>query len=185
MIFFVCGPHCSGKTSLLSSLHSECFISNMGEEIGKALFYERNLDTSSQGHQFELEVSQKEIERDHVYFQSGISSIGIETWHPGNIAYSLVRNPNVADHLCQLAKESPLINCVAGVYLQIPKKKIGERTRTFAGMENWAMDFYSQVDGHIPRVLDQLNLSSRTICLDATDSKENILEFVKSWLGNK
>jgi hypothetical protein len=52
-------------------------------------------------------------------------------------------------------------------------------------MENWAMDFYSQVDSHILRVLDQLNLTSRTICLDATDSKENILKFVKSWLGNK
>jgi hypothetical protein len=90
---------------------------------GKALFYERKLDTSSPVHQFELEVSQKKIDRDYVYFQSGSGSIGIETWHPGCIAYSLVRNPDIADHLYQLVQESPLINCVAGVYLQIPKKK--------------------------------------------------------------
>ena len=93
-IIFFCGPHCSGKTSILKALHQSNFISYYGLEIGKDLFYKRKLNTASQGEEYELEVTSLELERDFLIApMKGI--IGIETWHPGNLAYAMVRNPNI------------------------------------------------------------------------------------------
>ena len=86
---FFCGPHCGGKTSILRDLYKEGIISEYGSEIGKDLFYQRHIDTALQGEDFEKEITNMEISRDNEYSRKqGV--IGIESWHPGNLAYAMI-----------------------------------------------------------------------------------------------
>ncbi len=42
MVLFLCGPHCSGKTTILKKLLSEKRIDYFGHEIGKEFFIKEN-----------------------------------------------------------------------------------------------------------------------------------------------
>ena len=93
------GPHGSGKTTL-----GLCLGNQLGwrrdVEIGEVLRREalsRNDNAHALASQpdFDLEVTRAELRRD-------AASIGpriIETWHPGNLAYAQLRNPDLAKHL--------------------------------------------------------------------------------------
>ena len=64
-----------------------------------------------------------ELERDNkLVNHDGI--IGIETWHPGNLAYALVRNPDCVDDLIKLAKQSSLLPSAKGLWLRMDYSKI-------------------------------------------------------------
>ena len=39
MFMFICGPHASGKTSILQALERDNVITGCGYEIGKEIFY--------------------------------------------------------------------------------------------------------------------------------------------------
>lgn len=177
-LFFICGPHCSGKTSILSTLMDQGIIDVRGSEIGKDLFYERKFMTSAQGPEFEFEVAQKELDRDNT-FTDGDKIIGVETWHPGNISYALVRNPETMEKLIEMANQSPFINNAYGIWLRIPPNIIKERTQTFKDDPEWAADFYTKIDSHLENVLSALNLLDKTIIIDASGSFDEVVELVK------
>ncbi|MBD5469455.1 MAG: hypothetical protein HDR21_15120 [Lachnospiraceae bacterium] len=178
MIVFLCGPHCSGKSSILKSLYDESLLSDWGFEIGKELYYQNHFDTECQNQDFEFEVSRRELNRDHKYVKSkGI--IGIETWHPGNLAYAAVRNPSIVSKLIRCMIKSPLISNARGIRLQISPEVILERTKTFQQNRDWAVDFYTKIDNVLDTCLKQLGLQDRCVFINANQSLEAVIEEVK------
>ncbi|HEX2946049.1 MAG TPA: hypothetical protein VHT96_08835 [Clostridia bacterium] len=181
MFFFLCGPHCCGKTSILSILESEGYISARGSEIGKDLFYKRSFQTESQNSDFEFEVTRLELERDR-YFHNTPGVIGIETWHPGNLAYASVRNPKSIKELAELSRQSPIIMNISGIWLRIPKCEIIARSKTFKDNKEWAGEFYEKVDQNMEMCLKELGLLERTTIIDANRPFESVLTDVKNHL---
>ncbi|MEI4463760.1 hypothetical protein SZL87_15145 [Exiguobacterium indicum] len=181
-LFYVIGPHCSGKTTILKTLEANGGIVARGSEIGKDLYYERRFSTAEQGHEFELEVAHKELARDHIY--SSIEGIvGVETWHPGNIAYAMVRNPASAGELYKVAEASPAMSGAFGIWLRIPGEVIKDRTLTFADDPEWAADFYGKIDDCLEGILNTMGLLDSTLIVDACQSKEDILREVEAFLS--
>lgn len=178
MVIFFCGPHCSGKSSLLGALYNEGLFSFCGNEIGKELFYQRKFSTEEQDEQFEFEVSHDELKRDaECARMRGL--IGIETWHPGNLAYAMVRNPNSVSKLISLMKESPLIPNAYGIRLTIPSEVIFARTKTFQDNRTWAADFYTKIDNCLDSCLVQLGLQNKCVHIDATQEFNIVMKEVK------
>lgn len=177
-LIFVCGPHCGGKTSILKELYSRGIIESRGSEIGKDLYYKRRFQTEAQNHDFEIEVATRELDRDIHYYSNVTGLIGVETWHPGNLAYAAVRNPDSIPELIETAKKSPFIKDAIGIWLRIPRNVIEERTLTFKNNKEWAGEFYSKIDSQFELMLDKLGLFSNTFCIDANRSKEEVFSEV-------
>jgi len=177
-IIFFCGPHCSGKSSILDSLYKEGIFSALGNEIGKDLFYQRGFETARQDEQFEFEVSRRELERDVIYAsRQGI--IGIESWHPGNLAYAMVRNPDSVSRLVSYMISSPLLSNAYGIRLSVSPETIFSRTETFRDNRSWAADFYSKIDGCLDFCLTQLGLQERSISINADKDFSTVIKEVK------
>ena len=182
-IFFFCGPHCCGKTSILTKLKLEGIISERGTEIGKDLFYSRHFETSSQNSSFEIEICRRELQRDITYAgKTGI--IGIETWHPGNLAYAKVRNPNIVPFLTKLISESPLLHACKGFRFNLSKESIFGRTKTFANNREWAVDFYTTIDSVLDECISLLDLNNRIIEVDANLPFDVVYDKVKRHILN-
>lgn len=180
-LFFVIGPHCSGKTTILQTLETKGVIVTRGSEIGKDLYYERSFSTAEQDHAFELEVAHMELQRDHEFSMlEGV--IGVETWHPGNLAYAMVRNPESSEDLYEIASKSPFMKNAFGIWLRIPGEVIKDRTLTFADNPEWAAEFYGKIDNCLEGILKRMNLYESTLIIDACMSKEEILQQVETYL---
>lgn len=177
-VIFFCGPHCSGKSSLLESLYKEGWFSFLGKEIGKELFYQRKFSTEEQDEQFEFEVSSEELKRDAKYAKMR-GLIGIETWHPGNLAYAMVRNPNSVSKLISYMKESQLLSNAHGIRLTIPPEVIFARTKTFQDNRAWAADFYTKIDNSLDSCLVKLGLQDRCVCINAAQEFSAVMKEVK------
>lgn len=175
---FLCGPHCSGKTSILKELHREGVISEVGTEIGKELFYQHHIDTASQGEEFEKKITQMEIMRDEKYAKNG-GVIGIESWHPGNLAYAMVRNPSIVPYLLHRIKESPLLPIAYGICFCVSRENIFLRTQTFKDKKSWAADFYMQIGSCMNECLDYLGLLERCVFIDANRAYDDVYLDVK------
>jgi len=178
-VFFVCGAHASGKTSIVHRLADEGVFDFVGSEIGKDLFYERQLSTQDQTARFEEEIMQLELLRDASLVNARHRRVALETWHPGNLAYVAVRNPQAYEAMVSLALSSPLLSCSRGTWLRIKKNTIRERTKTFAQNAEWAADFYEKIDGEIGNALDRLGIRQRTVIVDAEEPFEKVLSIVR------
>lgn len=177
-LFFICGPHCSGKTSIIRDLGKEFPALITGHEIGKEFYYKRKaagFSTDSAGEKFEFEVADAELSRDH-----GLS-VGshalMETWHPGNLAYALMRNPAAAPRLASYIKSSSRIigsGRVIGVRILVSRENISKRTRTFADAPEWAADFYTAISSLIPSALQMLGLEKHTVTVDGNQGYDAV-----------
>jgi nicotinamide riboside kinase len=183
-VFFICGPHCSGKTSIIKRLYKEGVISYAGDEIGKRLYYNRKLITDKQNSDFELEVTQMELTRD-ASLDTKNQICCIETWHPGNLAYAAVRNPDFLPKLLEECKKSRILNDVWGISLRVPVGKIAQRTQTFSNKREWAEYFYREIDKKLDFCIDLLDLKSRTTEIISEDNIENVYQLVKNEIENK
>lgn len=180
---FFCGPHCSGKTSLLQRLEREGVLTRWGAEIGKELFYQRKFAPEQQDAAFELEVTERELARDLTFMaQDGL--IGLETWHPGNLAYAAVRNPDVVEMLLVRMKTSPLLSDAHGIRFSVSRDTIFQRTRTFQEDREWAVDFYSRIDSELDVCLQRLGLQDRTRWIDANQDFDVVLRKVRLALSD-
>lgn len=180
---FFCGPHCSGKTSILRALEHEGVLAQWEPEIGKELFYQRKFATEQQGIAFELEVTERELARDAICMvRKGL--IGIETWHPGNLAYAAVRNPDAVEILVKRMKTSPLLSDVYGIRFSVSWDTIFRRTSTFRGDREWAADFYSKIEGKLDMCLHRLGLESRVRWIDANQDFDAVLRQVRRALAD-
>lgn len=177
-IIFICGAHCAGKTSLLKALTEKHVLDRWEFEIGKDLFYKRKLKTATQGKAFELEVSNLELERDFALLKAE-GLIGIETWHPGNLAYAAIRNPDSVPKLLELMKKSPLIEQAHGIWLRVSAEKIFERTKTFNQSRSWAAEFYTKIDKVTARCLNELGLKNKVTTIDADREFDLVFNDVK------
>jgi len=183
-IFFICGPHCSGKTSIITRLIEDGIISFGGTEIGKDFYYARKnegFDTEKVGFDFEFEVTNAEIARDEmIYKNKGIAVL--ETWHPGNLAYIIKRNPSIGkDIVKHIQKCSPLLNIkdsIMGIRLDTAWDSIYKRTKTFSDNRNWAADFYTEISKKISYAISIFGLSQVTFPVDANGSFENTYQKV-------
>jgi hypothetical protein len=166
VLIYLCGPHTAGKTSILKSLQDCTDIDYVGDEIGKKLFYERKLNTEKQNESFELEITQLELGRDALILQSNFKIAVVESWHVGNLAYAMVRNPHSIDTLTKLISTSPLLQKSYGIWLRVSKENIFNRTKTFSTDRKWASEFYTLIDSKIESCFEMLGLTSYYI-LDA------------------
>lgn len=182
-IIFFCGPHCSGKSSLLRTLYEEGIFSSWGNEIGKELFYRQGFSTENQSEEFEFKVSREELERDFK-FANNPGLIGIETWHPGNLAYATVRNPSSVSKLVSYMKKSPLLSNAYGIRLSIPSEVIFTRTKTFQNNRAWAAIFYTKINNCLDSCMEQLGLQGRYVCIDADREFDIVMKEVKNVIEN-
>lgn len=180
---FFCGPHCSGKTSILKDLHKEGLLSEIGLEIGKELFYQRHIDTASQGEEFEKEITQMEIKRD-VEYAKRRGTIGIESWHSGNLAYAMVRNQSVVPYLLQEIKKSPMLPLAYGICFHVSWENIFLRTQTFKGSQKWAADFYTQIGSCLNECLNHLGLMEKCVFVDANRPYGDVYSDVRMAVKN-
>lgn len=184
MFMFICGPHASGKTSILRALERDNIITGCGYEIGKEIFYRDKGIPDKRDEAFEVELTKMELERD-IYFANlpGVSMS--ETWHPGNLAYVAVRNPKSFRRLSALMRTSPLIDTAWGIKLLTTPEQMHERTKTFIDNKEWAVDFHSRVGEKIDECLYELGLMARTITLDTSGGLEHVVERVKDFIFSK
>ena len=77
-------------------------------------------------------------------------------------------------------KKSPLINSAFGIYLDIPPNIIFQRTKTFKNNKEWAKNFYSEINKHLPMCFEKLGLTERIIKIDASGDFDYVLSEVKS-----
>jgi len=177
-LFFICGPHCSGKTSIIRDLGKEIPFLTTGHEIGKEFYYKRKaagFSTDGAGEEFEYEVANAELARDHG-LSSGSYAL-METWHPGNLAYALMRNPEAAPRLAaHIKRNSRIISSgrVIGIRVLVSRENICRRTRTFADAPEWAADFYSSISSLIPQALQMLGLEKHTITIDGNQGYDQV-----------
>ena len=183
-IIFFCGPHCSGKTTILKTLYKEGLLNSWKFEIGKDLFYKRRLKTEIQDANFEFEVSELELKRDLEIAENETGLVGIETWHPGNLAYAMVRNAQIVPNLIEIMKTSPLIQEAHGIWLHIPAEVIFQRTKTFENDRAWAADFYTKIENNLQYCLKELGLQDRIISIDSNRELTSVIEDVKSEIRN-
>jgi thymidylate kinase len=184
VLVYLCGPHTAGKTSILKSLQGCTDIDYTGDEIGKKLFYEKKFNTEKQNEDFELEITRLELERDALILQGNYKIAVVESWHVGNLAYAMVRNPHSIDALTKLISASPLLKKSYGIWLRVSKENIFNRTKTFSTDRKWASEFYTLIDLKIESCFETLGLTSYCI-LDAdreldknTNDVHNIIQSV-------
>lgn len=177
-VFFLCGPHCSGKTSILEKLHDEGIIEYRATEIGKDLYYQRKLVTSAQDEEFEFEVTRLELDRDKDIYLSD-KHVGIETWHPGNMAYAMIRNPDCVSALKKVMLQTPLLNEIIPIRISVSKVNIYNRTKTFSDDRQWASEFYSKIDNKLDSCLNELGLLDITMRVDGNKPFKEVYEEVK------
>ncbi len=185
MVLFLCGPHCSGKTTILKKLLNEKRIDYFGHEIGKEFFYKRKsygFKTEETGIDFEFEVTHLELNRD-ISLNDDKGIIGIETWHPGNLAYALNRNPHVFSDLLNLIKQkSPLLANAKGIWFRVSRDNIKRRTLTFSDRPDWAAEFYTKIDSLMKKCLNDLEIFDHTTMIDANkpfvDVYNQVIQFM-------
>jgi adenylate kinase family enzyme len=103
--FVLIGPHSAGKTTIGHAI-SKRLDCRYDHEIGRVL-REKYLKVNSKYHamieqdDFDIEVFRQEYLRD---LRSNCNRI-VETWHPGNIAYSYLRSPRTTDYLMAKVKK--------------------------------------------------------------------------------
>lgn len=181
-LIFICGIHCSGKTTLLKNLKENSNITFYGNEIGKDLFYQRKFQPDEQNIKFELEVTTKELERDKRILDEYTGSVAVESWHPGNLAYAYTRNPDCAEKIIDLVKKSPLLSSAHGIWLKIPPETIEDRSKTFINNTKWAVQFYKKINENIENSLKVLNLFDRTITINATKPLPEIVKSTQQYI---
>lgn len=181
---FICGPHAAGKTSIIKALKDSDKNISCYEEIGKELFYSRKFCTDKQGIEFEKEVSELEVKRDILLVHNKEIKI-VETWHPGNLAYASVRNPNEINDVYEIIDKSPYLSKAIGIWLRIPKEVIIKRTKTFKDNAQWAGNFYSDIDKNIEKQLKFLGLYDKTNIVDANRDFNLVLADIKKIIYNK
>ena len=178
MFMFICGPHASGKTSILRALERDNVITGCGYEIGKEIFYRDKGQPDTRDEDFEVALTKMELERDREFANLPGVSVS-ETWHPGNLAYVAVRNPKSFRRLSALMRTSPLIEYAWGIKLLTTPEQMHERTQTFSGNKDWAVDFHSRVGDKIDECLYELGLTARTVTLDTSGGLDYTVRRVK------
>lgn len=184
MFIFICGPHASGKTSILRALERDNVITGCGYEIGKEIFYRDKGIPDKRDEAFEVELTKMELERD-MYF-ANLPGVSVsETWHPGNLAYVAVRNPKSFRRLSALMRTSPLIETAWGIKLLTTPEQMHERTKTFSDNKEWAVDFHSRVGEKIDDCLYELGLMARTVAIDTSGGLDYVVERVKDIIRDR
>jgi len=178
-IIYLCGAHTSGKTTILKAIEQLDDVDFVGGEIGKDLYYQRKFKTDNQKESFELEVTELELRRDNKIINSNFNCSVVETWHIGNLAYAMVRNPDCEKKLVEMIKTSPLLNSSLGIWLQVSRENIYARTQTFNDNRSWAADFYSKIDFKIADCFKILNLANHII-VDANGELNTVINDVKN-----
>lgn len=189
-LIYLCGAHAAGKTTIRESLknHPDVDYYN-GVEIGKKLYYEAEDNknfTANQNEEFEKKITQMELARDADILQKAYKIAVVETWHVGNLAYAMKRNPNSADVLVKLAHTSPFFHKSFGIWLRVSKETIFQRTKTFSEDREWASEFYADIDSKIELCFQMLGITNDNYCiLDANRTLEknindvhNIIKFI-------
>ena len=183
MMFF-CGSHTAGKTSILKSLQEYGIIDYLGAEIGKELFYARSLNPAKQDDNFEFEVTQLELKRDALIMKNKYKMPAVESWHIGNLAYALERNPRSVERLIQLINTSPWLHNAYGIWLRVSKENIFKRTKTFSMERQWAAEFYALIDSKIESCFDMLGLTNYCI-VDANQDLDKVIKDVHNIIQSK
>ncbi len=180
-LFYIAGPHCAGKTSILKRLKEDGIIDFNGFEIGKEFYYQRQREgfkTEKADLTFEKEVAFRELERDKSLNEMNITA-AVETWHPGNLAYVMTRNPQHYQKILSLIKKSSVFlssKNVKGIVLKLSPQLMYTRTKTFKNDPGWAVNFYTQISYHLQQTLEDLKLIEHTTFINADLPLDEVYE---------
>lgn len=100
------GQHGAGKTTI-GRFVAGALNSIFASEIGGALRQEVSYNALESATDFDREVMRRELLRDHELRENPIAApYVVETWHTGNLAYALLRSPELASaYLDELRKQ--------------------------------------------------------------------------------
>ncbi|MCO4756114.1 MAG: hypothetical protein KC478_16650 [Bacteriovoracaceae bacterium] len=173
------GAHTAGKTSIGKRLLHESHIDYFGHEIGKEYFYSGDLDPDTAGVAYEHAITKQEVDRDHLIFNNyKDSTCVLETWHIGNLAYLLTRNPSGEKELIEVIKRSPIIESVDIIYLTVSRDNIISRTTNFKDDPHGAAEFYLKIQDNIEKVISNLKLEHRVCRINADQDFEDVFGLV-------
>lgn len=179
MLFFICGPHACGKSTILQHLLERKVFTQIGLEIGKVMYYEKGIASDQLDTHFEDIVTQKELARDDK-FATQIGVIGVESWHPGNLAYALVRNKHHIDSLLSEMKHSPFIDSAFGIWVMASTETIQNRTTLFQDKIEWVAEFYGQINYALPEALRLLGFEAHYATVDGNRELHLIVDEIEA-----
>jgi thymidylate kinase len=169
----VCGPHASGKTTIIQMLKDHLVADFFEFEIGKELFYLEKITTDKVDDSFDSRITIMELERDNTY-KDKTGVLVVESWHPGNLAYVIVRNEHMTSSIVSQMLLSPLISNAHVIWLNTSKENIFHRTKTFAQKREWAADFYDKLSWVIPKALKYLSLLDNFTIVDTNQPLDEV-----------
>ncbi len=99
-IFVFNGIANSGKTTLAQAVSKASDRFSFFPEVGGMLRNEVTYSNLESGEEFDLEVLRRELRRDKQLIECDAVPI-VETWHIGNAAYAMARNPDITGTFLQ------------------------------------------------------------------------------------
>lgn len=152
------GIHGAGKSTLGEYMKRQGCI--YFSEIGRELRSKVNYTVFEQVEDFDKQVMSEELKRDKILIKTEKTPV-VETWHPGNIAYAMIRNPQVADIYMQEFNGSLQYFKPTIVMLDIDRLTFNNRVSENTGDKNsedlW--QFYQEIRSNTMQVYSEFDLS--------------------------
>lgn len=156
------GIHGSGK-STLGEIMLNCgylYFPEIGREVRRKVQY----TVFEQIEDFDKEVMRQELNRDSIILGSN-GRIAIETWHPGNIAYAMIRNLQVAKEYKHQFANSLKFFEPTFITLDISRQTFIDRASENTGDKNMEdlWQFYQEIRRNTFQIYQEFDLNYHVI----------------------
>lgn len=186
MLIVTNGVHGAGKTTVGKLVAVELRIPYK-PEIGGQLRQEVDYNAMESATDFDREVMRRELMRDHQVQRDSNEAFILETWHTGNIAYALERNPKFAQtYMIELARQLKKFNVFHCLFQINDQTFINRATeRVHPGEMNSLVEFYRRIEDHTIRLYQNFQLSFSTVDNngDLTEAHKTSSNLTRAHLG--
>lgn len=153
------GVHGSGKSTLAKRLVAGDGRYVYFPEIGAQLRSEVNFDVLHSGYDFDTEIMRRELSRDIDLIESPSIPV-VETWHFGNLAYILSRNPNLYKNYKDKTEEQLERFVPEVISIDIGEKTFRDRVTEKVSPADFErlVDFYRGIRENLEKVYADFNI---------------------------